>query len=281
VALALAASFATGIKANFGTMAKPLHVGHSARNGLYAARLAQAGLTANADSVFEHEQGFLDVFNGPGTYDVRRALDAWAAPLDIVRPGIAIKQYPCCGSTHPALDAMLDIVGRRRIDPDDVTRIDACIHARRLKHTNRARPDSNLDAKFSLQYVLARALIDGRVGVADFERDRYRDPRVQALLPRVHVAPYDDTQFDAANHFGGAVRVTLRDGSVETARVEQALGRTSDNPVPAQRLRDKFDQCARTVLTANAVAPIADAIARIETLADVRALTNLIEGKPQ
>jgi 2-methylcitrate dehydratase PrpD len=279
VALALAASFASGIKANFGTMAKPLHVGHSARNGLYAARLAQAGLTANADSVFEHEQGFLDVFNGPGTYDVRRALDAWAAPLDIVRPGIAIKQYPCCGSTHPALDAMLDIVGRRRIDPDDVTRIDACIHARRLKHTNRARPDSNLDAKFSLQYVLARALIDGRVGVADFERDRYRDPRVQALLPRVHVAPYDDTQFDAANHFGGAVRVTLRDGSVETARVEQALGRTSDNPVPAQRLRDKFDQCARTVLREHAVAPIADAIASIETLADMRALTHLIEGK--
>ena len=276
VALALAASFASGLKANFGTMAKPMHVGHSARNGVLAARLAHAGFTANAHDVFEHEQGFLDVFNGPGTYDAQRALDAWAAPLDIVTPGIAIKQYPCCGSTHPAIDAMLDLVDRRRIAPDDVARIDAWIHARRLKHTNRPRPDSPLDAKFSLQYVLARALIDRRVGVADFEPASYRDARIQALLPRIHVAPYDATQFARENHFGGAVRVTLRDGTVETARVEQALGRTSDNPVPPDRLRRKFAACAATVLREDAVEPVAAAIARIEALDDMRELTNLL-----
>lgn len=276
VALALAASFASGIKANFGTMAKPMHVGHAARNGVLAARLAHNGFTANPEEVFEHEQGFLNVFNGPGTYDARRALDAWAAPLDILKPGIAIKQYPCCGSTHPAIDAMLDLVARRRIDPDDVARVDAWIHARRLKHTNRPHPDSPLDAKFSLQYVIARALIDHHVGIADFVGDAHRDARVQELLPRVHVAPYDDTQFSPENHFGGAVRVTLRDGTVETARVEQALGRTSDNPVPPDRLRSKFALCAATVLRDDAVAPIADAIERIDTLADMRTLTNLV-----
>src|SRR5687767_10847341 len=105
-ALALAASFASGIKANFGTMAKPLHVGHCARNGLLAARLAKAGYTANQESIFEHDQGFLEVFNGPGTYDVQRAMLAWAAPLDIVEPGIGIKQSPCWSSTQPAIDAI-------------------------------------------------------------------------------------------------------------------------------------------------------------------------------
>jgi 2-methylcitrate dehydratase PrpD len=276
VALALAASFASGIKANFGTMAKPLHVGHAARSGLLAARLAREGFTANAGSVFEHDQGFLEVFNGAGTYDARRALEAWAAPLDIVEPGIAIKQYPCCGSTHPAIDAMLDIVARRRIDASDVARVDAWIHARRLKHTDRPQPGSALDAKFSLQYVLARALVDGRVGVGDFEGGRYRDARVQALLPRIHVAPYDDTQFAADNHFGGAVRVTLRDGSVHEAKVEQALGRTSGNPVPEQRLRAKFTLCAATVLGEGRVQDIADAVAGIEALPDVRSLTHRI-----
>ena len=276
VALSVAASFASGIKANFGTMAKPMHVGHSARNGLVAARLAQSGFTANTQDVFEHEQGFLDVFNGPGTYDVGRALDAWATPLDIVKPGIAIKQYPCCGSTHPAIDAMLELVDRRRIAPDDVERVEAWVHARRLKHTNRPRPDSPLDAKFSLQYVMARALIDGHVGVDDFAEQSYRDARVQALLPRIHVASYDESQFDASNHFGGAVRITLRDGTVETAQVEQALGRTSDNPVPAGRLQRKFELCAATVLREQAIPPIAEAIARIEALADMRTLTNLI-----
>jgi len=276
VALALAASFASGIKANFGTMAKPLHVGHSARNGIVAARLARAGFTANAHDVFEHEQGFLEVFNGPGTYDVGRATRAWAAPFDIVTPGIGIKQYPCCGSTHPAIDAMLEIVARRAIAPEDVARIDAWIHARRLQHTNRPQPGSALDAKFSLQYVLVRALVDAGVGIAHFEGNAWRDARIAALLARVHVAPYDESQFARENHFGGAVRVTLRDGSVESARVEQALGRTSEHPVPAARLRHKFELCAATVLREDAIAPVADAIASIDTLADLRRLTKLI-----
>src|SRR4051794_18305592 len=74
VALGLAASFAGGIKANFGTMTKPLHVGHAVRNGVFAALLAQQGFTAN-HAALEHRQGFLEVFNGPGTYNAGRMLD--------------------------------------------------------------------------------------------------------------------------------------------------------------------------------------------------------------
>lgn len=276
-ALALAASFASGLKANFGTMAKPLHVGNCTRSGLLAARLAQRGFTANARGVFEHEQGFLDVFNGPGTYDTARALAAWAKPLDIVAPGIAIKQYPCCGSTHPAVDAMLELVRRHRWTPDGIERIEAWLHPRRLKHTDRPLPDSGLDAKFSLQYVLARAVVDGHVSLEQFEGEAYADARVRALLPRIVVAGYDATRFDAANHFGGAVRVTLRDGSVHEASVEQALGRTSGNPLPQPLLEAKFALCAGSVLAPDAVAAVAAAVARIEHLDDVRALTRQLE----
>ncbi|AOB29665.1 hypothetical protein AKI39_01680 [Bordetella sp. H567] len=278
-ALALAASFASGIKANFGTMTKPLHVGHCARNGLYAARLARLGFTANRATVFEHRQGFLDVFNGPGTYDTRRALDAWADPLDIVQPGIAIKQYPCCGSTHPALDAMLDLARRHRPRPDDVARVDAWIHSRRLAHTNRPDPNSPLDAKFSLQYVLARALLDAKVGVADFEPDAYMQPAARALLGRIHVAPYDQAEeevFPATNHFGGRVRITLRDGTVLESQVDQPLGRTSANPLPPALLRDKFVLCAERALRKDAVGAIADGIERVETLPRMEALMALI-----
>jgi len=263
-----------------------MHIGHAARNGVLAARLAGAGFTANAHDVFEHEQGFLDVFNGAGTYDVAPAVDAWGAPFDIVKPGIAIKQYPCCGSTHPAIDAMLEIVERRRIEPREVERVDAWIHERRLRHTNRPQPQSALDAKFSLQYVLARALVDGAVGVAHFADDAYRDRRIASLLPRIHVAAYDDSQFARDNHFGGEVRVVLGDGTIEHARVEQALGRTSGNPVPPERLRRKFELCAAMVLREDAIAPVAEAIAAIDTLDDVRTLTTLLaagaltQGKP-
>jgi 2-methylcitrate dehydratase PrpD len=101
-ALAIAASLASGIKANFGTMTKPLHVGHTARNGLFAAMLACDGFTAN-DAALEHKQGFLMVFNGAGNFDAEVILRDWGEPYDIVRPGLGVKQHPCCGSTHPAI----------------------------------------------------------------------------------------------------------------------------------------------------------------------------------
>jgi 2-methylcitrate dehydratase PrpD len=214
IALAIAASFSSGIKANFGTMVKPLHVGHCTRNGLFAALLAREGYTANASSVFEHKHGFFEVFNGAGNYDATKILPAWANPLDIVKPGIAIKQYPCCGSTHPALDAMLELVRRHALKPGQVARIDSWTHPRRLEHTNRPDPNSALDAKFSVQYCLARALTDGAIKIEHFEGDAFRDPGVRRVLPQVHAAAYTTAQFPADNHFGAEVKVTTTDNKV-------------------------------------------------------------------
>ena len=122
-ALGLAASFASGVKANFGTMTKPLHVGHCSRNGMLAALLAADGFTANAGAL-EHGQGFLHVFNGAGNFDADAILRDWGQPWDIVQPGVAIKQYPCCGSTHPAVDAMLMLVREHALTPAMVERVE-------------------------------------------------------------------------------------------------------------------------------------------------------------
>ena len=97
-ALGIAASLASGIKSNFGSMTKPLHVGHGNRNGLYAAMLAKEGFTSN-DNAFEHKQGFLEVFNGPGTYNVDKMLADWGNPFDLVSVGVGLKKHPCCGAT--------------------------------------------------------------------------------------------------------------------------------------------------------------------------------------
>ncbi|HEY4921061.1 MAG TPA: MmgE/PrpD family protein [Xanthobacteraceae bacterium] len=271
-ALALASSLACGLKANFGTMTKPLHVGHCARSGLFAALLAAKDFTANAGA-FEHNQGFLDVFNGPGTYDTARMLEGWGAPFDIVTPGIAVKQYPCCGSTHPALDVMLDLVLAHDLRPDQVARIDCWTHARRLEHTNRPDPDSGLAAKFSVQYCVARALVDRTIRIEHFEGEAFNDPAVRAILPRVHAAAYTDGQFPADNHLGAEVTVTTHDGKVVSGRIDEALGRTSANPLPTERLREKFANCIARVLPASRATVLADTIERLEALADMRALS--------
>lgn len=273
-ALAIAASSAAGIKANFGTMTKPLHVGLCARGGMLAAKLAARGFTASPNA-FEHKQGFLDVYNGAGTYDADRIFERFASPLDIVNPGIAIKQYPCCGSMHSALDAMLALVRSREVLPAEVTKIRVWLHPRRLEHTKRPRPNSDLDAKFSVQYGVCRAITDRRIGMEHFEGDRYRDPAVQALLPLVEASTYTTEQFDESNHFGGEVEVTLANGEVLHSKVQQAVGRTSDDPLPRHLLKEKFVDCCSRTLTARAIEDLYSRIDECERVSDVRVITTL------
>lgn len=273
-ALAISASLAAGVKSNFGTMTKPLHVGHCARSGLFAALLARDGFTASPVA-FEHKQGYFEVFNGAGNYDAEKILPAWGKPWDIIEPGIAIKQYPCCGSTHPAIDAMLLLVREHDLKPDQVERIDAWTHKRRLEHTNRPDPQSTFDAKFSVQYALSRALVNRKVALPHFEGETYKDPAVRAVLPRIHVAPYTTEQFPADNHFAAEVRITLKGGKVLTQKVDQPFGRTSKNALPPELLKEKFVNCATMALPPATVEKLYTAIQRIDTLADVRELTAL------
>ena len=277
IAFGLAASFASGVKANFGTMTKPLHVGHSARNGLFAALLAKEGFTANP-AAFEHKQGWLNVFNGAGNYDIEKILPRWAAPLDIVEPGIAIKQYPCCGSTHPAADAMLELVRKHKLRPARVASVESLTHARRLEHTNRPDPKSSIDAKFSVQYVLARAVADGKLVIEHFEGNAFRDAAVREVMGRIRAAPYTTEHFPEDNHFGAQVTVRTTDGQTLVEKVDQPHGRTSANPLPAEALKVKFDNCARRVLPEARVARLHAAIQEIEKLKDVRAVTAIIAG---
>jgi 2-methylcitrate dehydratase PrpD len=261
-ALALCVSFAAGVKANFGTMTKPLHVGQSSRAGLLAARLAREGFTANPGA-FEHSQGFFEVFNGAGNFDASKVLEGWAEPLNIVSPGVAIKQYPCCGSTHPALDAMLALVRDHGLTPDGVARIESTTHARRLKHTDRPDPQSALDAKFSIQYCLARALRDGRITLDQFEGDAYLDSDVRHIMDRVQA-----TAHHGSNHFSADVTVTTTDGRTLGKHVEQPLGRGAQYPLPDDLLKAKFETCAGRVLPAGQVAQLFEATMAFDEMAD-------------
>lgn len=276
-ALAIAASLASGIKANFGSMTKPLHVGHCARNGLMAALLAAEGFTARHDA-FEHPQGYLELYNGAGNFDLTAIAQAWGEPWDLERPALAIKQYPCCASTHPAIDAMIDLARTHALEADNVARIEVWIHERRLRHTNRPDPRSALDAKFSVQYCLARALADGGVRIEHFEGEAFMEERVRTILPRVTAAAYDTQQFPAENHFAGEVRVTTTDGRMLTSRVDQALGRSYERPLPHAQLVEKFDACIARIIAKEAGSAIQQHIENLERLADIREVTRLLQN---
>jgi len=273
-ALAISTSLAAGTKANFGTMTKSLHAGQCARSGVLAAQLARKGYTANPGA-FEHKQGFFNVFNGPGNFDAAAILKDWCAPFDIVSPGASYKLYPCCYSTHAAIQAALELVRRngKPFAPAELRAIGTFTAARGLAHTNRPFPQSALEAKFSVQYCVVRALIDGKVVLAHFEDEAYGDPAVQELLHRVSAGPYTGEAFDPEDPFDAEVRLQLADGRSLTCKVDRPLGRTTSDPVPAEKIGAKFDDCAGRVLDSAATRVVRQMIESLETLGSVRDLT--------
>jgi 2-methylcitrate dehydratase PrpD len=269
IAIAIASSLASGIKANFGTMTKPLHVGHCARNGLFAALLAKEGFTANPLAL-DHSQGFFNVFNGLGNYSTDKIFSDWAQPLDIERPGLGIKLYPCCGSAHASIDGMLSLAEKYNIDPQQVDRVTAKIHARRLAHINRPDPESALDAKFSVQYCLARCLLERRVVVDHFGNEAFLDPSAKALMSRIVVEPYVNPPPDQGDHYAVHLQVTLKSGERLFLTQERPLGRRPEEPTPRERLNAKFDSCARIALDDHSSDDLRATIERLESVSSIR-----------
>ena len=277
--LSMAASLAAGIKANFGTMVKPLHVGQCARNGLLAALLAQRGYDANPFAL-EHSQGFLNVFNGPGTFDVSKLFEDWASPLEIEGSTIALKQFPCCGSTHPAITMMLKLVREEKITASDVEKIEILPHGRRLRHTNTPFPQTSLEAKFSVQYVTARALLSGTVRLRDFEAEAYAEPDIRRLLQITKARPHPDMLDDAAEQWGAEVIVWLKSGRMLSRRIDQLVGRGGDSPMTRDEMWDKFEDCAQRALPRQRLPALFDLLQNVETLPDINILTQLLVLDP-
>ena len=273
VALGLAATFASGLKANFGTMTKPLHVGHASRNGLFAAFMAQKGFTANPGA-FEHKQGFLEVFNGPGTYDVSRILAGWYEPPECEGPGEpGLKPYPCCGSIHASINRTLFLTRTHDIHPGDVEMIEVMPHLRRLPHTDNPDPRTPLAAKFSIQYCIARALKDRAVTLDHFENGAENDPAIRALLPRIQARPHPDMPADGKFQWGAEVVVHTKDGRRLASRVDdfERCG-PGGQMMSHNELWTKFSDCARRSLPEIAIAPL---FAKLSAVAEVAAVTEL------
>jgi len=274
IALGMAASFAAGLKANFGTMTKPLHVGHGVRDGVFAALMAREGFTANPGA-FEHKQGFLDVFNGPGTYETARILDEWYEPFECGGAGDpGLKPYPCCGSTHPSIGRMIELAHRYDLIPDRIASITVLPHSRRLPHTNNPNPRTPLAAKFSIQYCVARALTDRSVKLAHFEGDAPFDPTVRALMQRLTVRPHPDM----AEDWGTEVIVETTDGRRFASRLDEYPSRgPAGEPMTHVELWTKFADCAERSLPRGRLSAVFDSLMDIASFADLGELTSLLD----
>jgi 2-methylcitrate dehydratase PrpD len=274
-ALAICVSNAAGVKSNFGTQTKPVHAGASARSGLFAALLAQGGFKAGTRA-FEHPQGFLSVFNGEGHFDASRMLENWGEPLDLLAPGISIKKYPCVYSIHGAIDAAIGLREKHGFAGSDIAGVTVSMHRRRLLPHVQREATSTLDAKFSLSYAVARALVDGAVLMSHFEGEAFRDERVRAVMGLVTSKPHDDDD----NDYGAEVELRLKDGTRLAASVPAPLGRGPEVPLPREMPRAKFADCASRSLDAAAAQALFDALTALEKADDIRDVTAMMRPGP-
>jgi 2-methylcitrate dehydratase PrpD len=276
-AIAIAASMAAGIKANFGTMTKPFHVGQCARNGLLAARLAENGMTANPE-VFEHKQGFFEVFNGKGNYSSQKLFEKWASPFDLVEPGIAFKQHPCCASTHPAIDAVLKLVEKHNLNTAKIKTIRSWTHPRRFRHTNRPNPKSGLDAKFSVQYCIARAVIHRAVLLEHFEDNAVSDLQTRDLMRRIESQETETPSGSTTEHFFADVEIVTSEGNTLSAFVPYPDGRNRRYPLPDGKLDAKFLNCVSNKLRPDTSTILLGLLKEIEMVDNIKALSQIINN---
>jgi 2-methylcitrate dehydratase PrpD len=269
-ALAIAASEASGLKENFGTMIKPLHAGLAAHNGILAALLAERGLTGSALAL-DGPQGFLTAMDGQHT-DLGDATADLGARWEILDTGITVKLYPSCAGTHPALDALLLLRRRERFTADEVEAIEIDVDSIAPTILIHDRPVSGLEAKFSMPFCAAAAVVHGRVGLDTFEPAALGDAAVRAVMPRVTMRV--DASFDGAAPPLTQARVTvrLRGGRTVVHAANGARG-YPDQPASRDELAGKFLSCAGRTLSPSAAQCALELVGRIEAVGDVRQLT--------
>jgi 2-methylcitrate dehydratase PrpD len=271
-AIAIAASEASGLKENFGTMVKPLHAGLAGRDGVLAALLAQSGLTAS-DRALDGPQGFLHAMDSERT-DLDRECADLGSRWEIADTGITVKLYPSCAATHPTLDAVLGLRAREGFTDVDVQRVEVAVDAITPTVLIYDTPATGLEAKFSMPFCAAAAIVDGHVGVDTFDETHLADPRVRTLMSRVAMAVDPALGVTAPPLTQARIRIALGDGRTVAAAADGARG-YPDHPAGDAELDRKFLSCATRVMAASAAERALAAWRGLTRVADVREITAL------
>src|SRR5262245_991365 len=270
-ALGIAASLACGLKENIGSMVKPLHAGMAARNGVTAARLAQAGFTASAQSI-DGPQGYLVAMDSqrPASALVDAVADL-GSRWEILDTGVTVKLYPSCAATHPPLDALLVLKRQHNIVAEDIAGIDVEVDSMTPRLLIHSRPSTALEAKFSMPFCAAAAIVFGHPTLETFEVEKIRDPRIQKLLPVVTLRANRD--FDAAAPLSQAnVTVRLNDGRTVSERADGARG--YPGRLTEDELHIKFLACAQRSLKLAPPTRVLDILRTIENMPSIAELTH-------
>lgn len=271
-ALGIATSRCAGLSANTGSMVKCTHCGNVAAAGLEAALLAKRGFSAHP-AIFEAPKGYVETFF-PRRFDYDALLE-FGKPFRFVDPGMAIKFFPSKYPTHFGIAAALEL--REHVgNADAIEKVH--IDIPEITDADRPRPRSGLDGKFSFQYTVAAALLDGGVGIETFTDARlFREDMVR-LLAKIELTRDPGRPRDTRSMHVG-VTVTLRDGTTRTTRCDRPPG-SWGAPIDPAMHRAKVRSCLAVRLSPADIERTLGLLDRLEEASaeDIRDLMDLMRG---
>jgi 2-methylcitrate dehydratase PrpD len=225
-------------------MTKPFHAGRAASCAIEAVRLTISGLTAAPDAI-EHHAGYLAALSPLGRADRSGPVSALGRQLRILDSGLSIKCYPMCYATHRVIDGILDLVTANDVKPADVKEVHASVGVTQASMLRNHAPVTGLEAKFSLEFAVASALVARKVGLRELTDEFVTQPQVREMMTRVRTST-TDTHCPVEPIFAFTDRATieLKDGRrLDTGEIRFARG-NAKLPLTDEALKAKFLDCA-------------------------------------
>jgi 2-methylcitrate dehydratase PrpD len=273
-ALAVAASQASGIRANFGAMAEQTHAGHAAACGIDAAALARRGMTG-ADRVMETRFGWMDAAALGGDWVAEAICGRLGSPWAFDDPGMSIKPWPNGALTHPAMTLVSNLRRTHGVAANDVESVAVRTNARVRDILVNDAPENAMQAKFSIPFAVACLLVEGRAGLAEFSDETVARDDVRAMMGRIAYTGFAKEEPDYTN-LTTFVEIRLKDGTTLDGRADQSVG-GARNPLSWDEAMEKFMGCCAFAGVSDGRADeIAAMVARFEEIGDTRALTALL-----
>jgi 2-methylcitrate dehydratase PrpD len=266
-AFGIAGTHAAGLIEVFGTPSKALNPGRAARDGVLAALLAGKGFTG-PKTIFEGEKGFFKATSTEKDYE--KGFRELGLTYEITRNGF--KRHSSCGHTHAAIDAILALKDELGLSAEDVVEVEVGTYRDALEIVGKNyEPRSPAEAKFSLPYCIAVALIYGSVSLRQFKDEKIRSPDVKRLSKKVKV--YVDEEVDALypRKLGAKVRVRTRNSETYEKFVEVAKG-NPENPLSTHEIISKFMELATLKVKVDVCKRLVETIMNLEKVDNVEKL---------
>lgn len=272
-AISLATSRAAGFKSQFGTMAKPAHAGLAAQTGVISAALAEAGLTASND-VLDGKWSLLSLQSDEKAQGFGSLTERLGNPLAILQYGLSLKKYPCCYYIARSIDGVLSLREQFGLTADQIESVDVRMPARNAIILRFPEPRTQNEARFSVPYCIATALLYGRLGLAEMSHSAVQKSEARSLQHGVTLSPYDSSPQspDLSPDEPDTVTIHLKSGG-NLSKTVRVIHGSAASPLSQAELYEKFKECASISLQKPAVIRAVAALKSLPILEDLREIT--------